>query len=351
MSLTGQHILSSDLFDRGRLEELFGLADVLVPVARGEQVTRVLEGAVMASLFFEPSTRTRLSCESAFLRLGGAVTSTTGSEVSSLSKGESLADTSQVIAGYCDLAVMRHPEVSSIHEFAAVSNIPVVNAGNGAGEHPTQALLDMYTLYREFGRLGKSMDGRRIALIGDLRHGRAPHSLMKLLARYDDLTIVCVSPEGLGMPEELLELVAARGHRVEESHRPSVGLADADAIYATRLQTERFADKPLPYSDEFRVDRALVERVCRPDAVIMHPLPRDSRPGANDLGTDLNGDPRLAVFRQSDAGIPTRMALFASVLGVADEVRKSLRPATWHRPAYRRPDDAAFYRNTANIAD
>ncbi|GAA2142958.1 aspartate carbamoyltransferase [Kitasatospora kazusensis] len=346
MSLTGKHILSSDLFDRDELERLFRLADLLVPVARGEQVTRVLEGAVMASLFFEASTRTRLSCESAFLRLGGAVSSTTGSEVTSMSKGESLADTGRVVGGYCDLVVMRHPEVESIHEFAAATNTPVVNAGNGAGEHPTQALLDMFTLHREFARLGKTMDGRRIALVGDLRHGRTVHSLMKLLSRYDSMTIACVSPAELGMPAPLLELAAARGHRIEESDQPATALKDADVVYTTRLQTERFADKPMPYSDDFRIDSSLVNRVCRADAVIMHPLPRDSRPGSNDLSADLNGDPRLAIFRQTDAGIPTRMALFASVLGVADGIAASLRPATWHRPAFTGPDDAPFYRNS-----
>ncbi|MER5637861.1 aspartate carbamoyltransferase [Kitasatospora sp. NPDC002227] len=346
MSLTGKHILSSDQFDRDELERLFELADVLVPVARGEQVTRVLEGAVLASLFFEASTRTRLSCESAFLRLGGAVTSTTGTGVTSISKGESLADTARVVGGYCDLVVMRHPEVNSIHEFAAATNVPVVNAGNGAGEHPTQALLDTFTLHREFGRLGKTMDGRRIALVGDLLHGRTVHSLMKLLTRYEKMTIVCVAPEELGMPAELLELAEGRGHQVEVSDQPGQALREADVVYATRLQTERFADKPVPYSDDFRIDRSLVERVCREDAVIMHPLPRDSRPGANDLSADLNQDPRLAIFRQTDAGIPARMALFASVLGVADEIRGSLREARWYRPSFTGPDDAPFYRNS-----
>lgn len=344
MSLTGKHVLSSDQFERQDLEQLFRLADLLVPVARGEQVTRVLEGAVMASLFFEASTRTRLSCETAFLRLGGGVTSTTGTEVTSIAKGESLADTSRVVTGYVDLVVMRHPEVSSIHEFAAATNVPVINAGNGAGEHPTQALLDMFALHREFDRLGKPMDGRRIALVGDLKHGRTVHSLVKLLSRYQDMTIVCVAPEELGMPGYLLELAAERGHRVEVTDQPSLGLKDADLVYTTRLQTERFKDRPLPYSDDFRIDSALVNRVCREDAVIMHPLPRDSRPGSNDLSADLNRDPRLAVFRQTDAGIPTRMALFASVLGVADEIAGSLRPARWYRPEYTGPDDAPFYK-------
>ncbi|MFJ6798107.1 aspartate carbamoyltransferase [Streptomyces sp. NPDC091268] len=347
MSLTGKHVLSSDLFDRESLEQLFELADLLTPVARGRQVTRVLEGAVMASLFFEASTRTRLSCESAFLRLGGGVTSTTGAEIMSIAKGESLADTSRVVSGYCDLVVMRHPEVRAVHDFAAATNVPVINGGNGAGEHPTQALLDMFTLHREFARTGRGIDGRRLALVGDLRHGRTVHSLMKLVSRYEDLTIVCVAPESLGMPDDLLELAERRGHRIELSDDPESGLKDADLVYTTRLQTERFTDRPVPYSDAFRVDKALVRRACRADAVIMHPLPRDGRPGSNDLATDLNDDPRLAIFRQTDAGIPMRMALFASVLGVADAVPCSLRPATWYRPDYTGPEDASFYKNVA----
>ncbi|KOV63451.1 aspartate carbamoyltransferase [Streptomyces sp. MMG1121] len=347
MSLTGKHVLSSDLFDREELERLFALADLLTPVARGRQVARVLEGAVMASLFFEASTRTRLSCESAFLRLGGGVISSTGAEIMSIAKGESLADTSRVVSGYCDLVVMRHPEEAAVHEFAAATHVPVINGGNGAGEHPTQALLDMFTLHQEFARFGRGLDGRRLALVGDLRHGRTVHSLMKLVTLYEDLTIVCVAPEPLGMPVGLLELAESRGHRIELSDRPETGLKDADLVYATRLQTERFADRPLPYSDEFRVDRALVSRVCREDAVIMHPLPRDSRPGSNDLATDLNQDPRLAIFRQTDAGIPMRMALFASVLGAAEAVPGALRPAGWYRPDYTGPDDAPFYRNAA----
>jgi aspartate carbamoyltransferase catalytic subunit len=346
MSLTGKHILSCDLFDRDTLEHLFELADTLTAVSRGEMVTRVLEGAVMGSLFFEPSTRTRLSFDSAFMRLGGAVSNTTGISISSISKGESLTDTSRVVSGYFDILVIRHPEENSVHEFAQATHIPVINGGNGAGEHPTQALLDMYTLRREFARLGKTIDGSRIALVGDLRYGRTVHSLLKLLSLYKELTIVCVSPQTLHMPEALLKIAAGRGHRIEETSSPGTGMRNADVVYTTRIQKERFpeSETSISYSDEFRVDSTLVNRVCRPDTVIMHPLPRDSREGANDLSTDLNNDSRLAIFRQTDSGIPTRMALFATVLGVADQVRASLRPANWYRPTYVGPHDAPFYK-------
>jgi aspartate carbamoyltransferase catalytic subunit len=348
-ALTGRHVLSSDSFDLEILDDLFALADVLAPVARGEQVTRVLEGAVLASLFLEPSTRTRLSCESAFLRLGGSVTSTAGVEICSIVKGESLADTSRVVSGYCDLLVVRHPDVGAVREIAEATHVPVVNGGNGTGEHPTQALLDLYTLRREFGRLRKSIDGSRVALVGDLRHGRTVHSLVRLLSLYRELSLVCVAPPGFEMPVDVLELATHRGHRIEETSSLEAGLAGADLVYATRLQKERLEEGAVSYSADFRIDSALVDRVCAPDVVLMHPLPRDSRPGANDLSMDLNGDPRLAIFRQTDAGIPTRMALFASVLGVAEQVEASLRPASWYTPASKRPDDPTFYSRSFTV--
>ncbi|MCW5220734.1 aspartate carbamoyltransferase [Verminephrobacter aporrectodeae subsp. tuberculatae] len=345
MSLTGKHILSCDLFDRDMLEELFLLADLLQPVARGHRVCRVLEGAVLGSLFFEASTRTRLSFDSAFLRLGGAVSDTTGVTVTSITKGESLADTSRVVSGYFDVLVVRHPDEQAVHEIASATHVPVLNGGNGGGEHPTQALLDLYTLRSEFARMGKSLKGSRIALIGDLRHGRTVHSLLRLLSLYEGLSIVCVSPPSLPMPRELLDRAARRGHRIEETDNAPVGLKDADVVYATRIQKERFTstETAFDYSADFRVDGALVNGVCKPEVVIMHPLPRDSTAGANDLSNDLDQDVRLAIFRQTDAGIPTRMALFASVLGVAHQVGSSLRDADWYRPKYIGPNDAPFY--------
>ncbi len=344
--LTGKHVLSCDLFNRETLEELFELADVLQPVARSQKVCRLLEGAVLGSLFFEASTRTRLSFDSAFMRLGGSVSNTTGVTFTSISKGESLADTSRVVSGYYDILVVRHPEERAVHEIAGATNIPVINGGNGAGEHPTQALLDLYTLRGEFSRLGKRIDGSRIALVGDLLHGRTVHSILRLLKLYKDITLVCVSPRDLSMPRDLLELAARCGHHVEESDKPRIALQGADVVYATRMQKERFStpENSVAYSADFRIDSALVNFICRPDVVIMHPLPRDSSEGANDLSTDLNRDARLAIFRQTDAGIPIRMALFASILGVSDRVPSSLSKAGWYRPTYIGPDDAPFYK-------
>lgn len=346
MSIRGQHILSSEQFSLDVLNELFRISDLLVPVARGEKYTRILEGAVLGSLFFEASTRTRLSFDAAFLRLGGKVSHTTGVTFSSIVKGESLADTSRVIGGYVDMLVIRHPEESAVYDIAAATNIPVINGGNGAGEHPTQALLDIYTIRNEMARLGKSIDGRRVALVGDLRYGRTIHSLIRLLSLYRDLTLVLIAPPALELPEKYVDLAERRGHRIIRTSDLRQGLAGCDLVYTTRVQRERFPEgaEPVSYTSEFRINRQLVDACCPPDIVIMHPLPRDSRPEANDLSDDLDGDPRLAIFRQTDAGVPTRMALFAMVLGVEDRIEQSLQPARWWRPAKIGPKDTDFQR-------
>src|SRR5512139_989443 len=164
------HLLSVDQFDRDTVEELLRVAEAMEPIARRRKVTRVLEGAVLANLFFEPSTRTRVSFGAAFCRLGGSVCDTTGFTFSSMVKGESIADTSRVVSGYVDAIVVRHPDKGSVAEFARHTHLPVINGGKGTGEHPTQALLDLYTIRREFARLGKEVDRARVAMVGDLKH-------------------------------------------------------------------------------------------------------------------------------------------------------------------------------------
>src|SRR5689334_22808460 len=185
-------LLSVDVFDRELVEDFMRVAESMEPIARRHKVTRVLEGAVLGNLFFEPSTRTRVSFGAAFCRLGGSVCDTTGFTFSSMAKGESIADTSRVISGYVDAIVVRHPEQGSVAQFAAATHLPVVNGGDGPGEHPTQALLDLYTLQREFSRLGKRVDGAHVALVGDLKYGRTVHSLMKLLALYKGVRFTLV---------------------------------------------------------------------------------------------------------------------------------------------------------------
>jgi aspartate carbamoyltransferase catalytic subunit len=338
------HLLSVDQFSRDSVDALFRVADIMQPIARRQKITRVLEGAVLANLFFEASTRTRVSFGAAFSRLGGSVCDTTGFTFSSMAKGESIYDTSRVISGYADALVVRHPEKGSVAEFVRATNIPVINAGDGPGEHPSQALLDLYTIQREFSRTGKIVDGSHIAMVGDLKYGRTVHSLAKLLSLYRGLKFTLISPESLEMPASILDHIARGDHVVEQTADLHAGLRGADVVYATRIQKERFADESIEgYTPDFQINQALVDSVCGPDTLIMHPLPRDGRPGANDLSTDLNHDSRLAIFRQTDNGIPVRMAIFAVLLGVERQVQHSMRDAAWKSPAYIGPDDAVFH--------
>jgi aspartate carbamoyltransferase catalytic subunit len=339
-----RHLLSIDQFDLQEAEDLLSLAKKLEPIARRRMVTRVLEGAVLANLFFEASTRTRISFDAAFCRLGGAVSDTTGFTFSSMAKGESIHDTSRVVSGYADVIVVRHPEKGSVAEFARATNVPVINGGDGPGEHPTQALLDLYTVKQEFARVGREVDAAHVVLLGDLKYGRTVHSLIKLLSMYSGLRFTLVSPPTLKMPPDLVDRVRARGHKVRQVDHPAEAERGIDLLYATRIQKERFTGEVLEdTSPRFQVNKELVSRVCSQSTVIMHPLPRDSAAGANDLSVDLNDDPRLAIFRQSDAGIPVRMAIFAKLLGVESLVLSEVRPAKWMSPECLGPEDAPFY--------
>ncbi|KPC53972.1 aspartate carbamoyltransferase [Amantichitinum ursilacus] len=338
------HLLSVEQFTRESVGEFFRVADIMQPIARRQKVCRVLEGAVLANLFFEASTRTRVSFGAAFCRLGGSVCDTTGFSFSSMAKGESIYDTSRVIAGYADAIVVRHPEKGSVAEFAAASNIPVINGGDGPGEHPSQALLDLYTIETEFSRVGKLVDGAHIALVGDLKYGRTVHSLIKLLALYRGMKFTLISPTALEMPAHIVDQVSRNGHVVVQTQSMHDGLRGADVVYATRIQKERFVDESMEgYSPDFQINASLVDAVCGKDTIIMHPLPRDSREGANDLATDLNHDPRLAIFRQTDNGIPIRMAIFAVLMGVDTLIQRNMRDVSWKTPSLVGPDDAAFY--------
>ncbi|AMP17469.1 aspartate carbamoyltransferase [Collimonas pratensis] len=336
-------LLSVEQFSRDSLEELFRIADIMQPIARRQKVSRILEGAVLANLFFEASTRTRISFGAAFCRLGGSVCDTTGFTFSSMTKGESIYDTSRVISGYVDALVVRHPEQGAVDEFARATNIPVINGGDGPGEHPSQAILDLYTIQREFSRLGKLIDGAHIVMAGDLKYGRTVHSLIKLLALYRNLRFTLIAPPTLEMPAHILERIARAGHVVEQSTSLAQGLKGADIVYATRIQKERFGEEAIEgYTPDFQINQAMINASCSADTIVMHPLPRDGRPGANDLSTDLNHDPRLAIFRQTDNGIPVRMAIFATLLGVENQVQHSMRDVSWRSPHHVGPDDAAF---------
>jgi len=326
----GRHLLSVSQFDRPGLDALFALTEAVTPIAERRSVCTVLDGAVLCSLFFEPSTRTRLSFESAFLRLGGEVTTTTGFTFSSMAKGESIADTSRVVSGYTDVLVVRHPDEGSVAEFAQASLVPVLNAGDGAGEHPSQALLDTYTLRKELGARGKDLDGCTIAIIGDLRFGRTVHSLMKLLAIFEGITFRLVAPPSLELPDYIASFVRERGHTVVHCASAVEGVTGADVVYATRVQRERMTEELPPSLRGSLLDRAMLVEAEATDIVIMHPLPRDSRADSYDLASDVDDLPGLSIFHQTDNGIPVRMALFLTALGVSVEaVTMTLRQRPW----------------------
>tara|TARA_R110001592_G_scaffold315880_5_gene592058 strand:- start:14521 stop:15537 length:1017 start_codon:yes stop_codon:yes gene_type:complete len=333
VKFSGSHILSISQFDRDDIERVFEVADRMVPYAHRQRVTKVLDGAILGNMFFEPSTRTRVSFGCAFNLLGGEVRETTGFETSAISKGESLYDTARVLSGYSDVIVMRHPVAGSVAEFAAASRVPVMNGGDGANEHPSQALLDLYTIRKELQHQGRSdLDGLRIAMIGDLKHGRTVHSLCKLLCLYKNVTVMLISPDELKMPEAIIEQLREAGSTVQESDVMEGSISKVDIAYSTRIQEERFtspAEADL-YRGRYRLNQSIYTRYCEPNTVIMHPLPRDSRTEANELDNDLNDNPNLAIFRQADNGVLVRMALFALTLDVVDQVDKAARDVNWY---------------------
>ncbi len=333
MYLKGRHILSVRDFDLELIDQLFDVANAMRPYATRQKVTRVLEGAILGNMFFEPSTRTRVSFGCAFNLLGGEVRETTGLSSSALAKGESLYDTAQVLSGYSDIICMRHPDAGSAAEFAIGSRVPVINGGDGPNEHPTQALLDLFTIKHELAAQGKTIDDLSLTLLGDLKHGRTVHSLAHLISLYSGLKIQLVSPQALAMPTEYIDMLENAGHQVYISDKLDDGLPSANIIYQTRIQEERFAtqEEANRYRGYFRLNKQVYSEHCQPNAVIMHPLPRDSRNDANELDNDLNLEPGLAIFRQTDNGILVRMALFACILGVEDQLAKYERSVNWFK--------------------
>ena len=283
-------------------------------------------------MFFEPSTRTRISFGAAFNLLGGAVRETTEVGTSSLVKGESLIDTAQVLSSYSDLIVMRHPDEDSVKYFSKASRVPFINGGDGSYEHPTQALLDLYTIKKELEAKKKTIDGLRITLVGDLKFGRAVHSLSKILCLYEGVTINLISPKELKLPNSYIDLLTKAGIKITQSENLEDGITEVDIIYMTRIQEERFKDKSdaKKYKGLLSLNKEIYTANCEPNTVIMHPLPRDSRKEANELDSDLYGNPNLAIFRQADNGLVIRMALFSLVLGVADQIHKTSRVVSWH---------------------
>lgn len=324
LDFVGSHILSVNQFQKDDIDRIFSVADRMEPYALRKKQTQVLSGAILGNMFFEASTRTRLSFGSAFNLLGGQVRETTGFQSSAIVKGESLYDTARVISGYSDVICMRHPESGSVAGFAEASRVPVINGGDGANEHPTQALLDLYTIRRELEATGGTINGLKISMIGDLKHGRTVHSLTRLLNLYKNISFTFVSPPELEMPKHIVESLRENHHQVHITDNLEAGIGDVQIVYSTRIQEERFDDSAEAdlYRGRFRLNQSIYTASCQPNTVIMHPLPRDSRAEANELDQDLDVNPNLAIFRQADNGVLVRMALFALILNVDHLVEK-----------------------------
>lgn len=300
------HIISAKQFDVRILDRLFRLAAKIERVDRKSQPQDLLKGKILAALFYEPSTRTRFSFESAMLKLGGSCISTENASLfSSVSKGETLQDTIKIISGYSDVIVIRHPEKGTAKEASEISSVPIINAGDGTREHPTQALLDLYTIKKELGKI----DNLKIALVGDLLYGRTIHSLIYLLALYK-VKIYFVSPPQLKLPKEYKDYLRQRSIALEELSDLKKVLNKIDVLYMTRIQKERFRSKREyeKLKGAYVIDKKALQKLSK-KAIIMHPLPR-----VDEISPEIDSDPRAAYFRQAKNGLYIRMALLQMLL-------------------------------------
>ncbi len=298
------HLVASQQFSREVLFDLFKRADEM-----RERCEECLRGKVLATLFYEPSTRTRFSFESAMLRLGGSVISTeNASEFSSAAKGESLADTIRTVGKYADCIVLRHPDEGAALQASQVSRVPIINAGDGKGQHPTQALLDVYTLYKEFGRI----DNLRIAMVGDLASGRTVRSLCYLLGKFEGIEIIFVSPENLRMKEDIKDYLMRHNVKFREENDLNKILGEVDVVYMTRIQKERISIENYEKAKGKFVINKSNFYLIKENARVMHPLPHVEE---IELPVEVEEkDRRVAYFRQAENGLFIRMALLVAML-------------------------------------
>ena len=301
-----RHVISVHDLCAEEIVSVLDRAEDMLAIARGEASSDLLKGKVLASIFFEPSTRTRLSFETAMNRLGGSVVGFAGTEATSVVKGETLADTIRMVSGYADAVVLRHPREGAAKLATEFSGVPIINAGDGAGQHPTQTLLDLFTIRTEKNRL----ENLNITMVGDLRYGRTVHSLAIALSKFGN-TINLVSPEGLEMPSEVVGHLKDVGMFGKACHTLEEVITDTDILYVTRIQKERFPD-PVEYEKVagiYRVDPPLVSQGPE-DMIIMHPLPR-----VKEIMPEVDSLPQAKYFAQAFNGVPVRMALLSMVLG------------------------------------
>jgi aspartate carbamoyltransferase catalytic subunit len=302
----GQDIISVRQFTRENLAHIFGIADEMRAIVRRVGSSDLLKGHVLACVFYEPSTRTSSSFVAAMSRLGGSVIPINEVRYSSVTKGESLPDTIRTLESYADVIVLRHPEVGASKVAAEYARKPIINAGDGVGEHPTQALLDLYTIRSELGQI----DGLHVAMVGDLRYGRTVHSLARLLCQYD-VKMTFVSPEILRLPLDVMNEVKDHGKQVRETYDVHDVISEIDVLYVTRVQRERFSDQAQyeAVKEYYVITPELMEN-AKKHMIVMHPLPR-----VGEISYALDNDPRAAYFRQMENGMYIRMALLAAVLG------------------------------------
>jgi aspartate carbamoyltransferase catalytic subunit len=300
-----RHLTGPDVLDRDLIEHLLGRAAAF---EKATEIGAPLSGRLLATVFYEPSTRTRFSFEAAMLRLGGQVLSAeNATRASSAAKGESLEDATRVIGGYADAIVLRHPEAGAADRAAQVAQVPVINAGDGAGHHPTQALLDLYTIKKELGRL----DHLRVGLAGDLRNGRTVRSLAVLLSRFPGNELVLISPPALRLGEDIVTSLENARQALAETPDLIGAISGLDVLYQTRIQAERFAS-PEEYERHrgvYVVTAEVMRRLPEP-AILMHPLPR-----AGEIDPRVDADPRAAYFRQARNGLWVRMAVLDWAMG------------------------------------
>lgn len=300
-----KHILAVEQFERPWLEEILAESDRMRQLPRD---SAPLRGKILATIFYEPSTRTRLSFESAMMRLGGNVISTENArEFSSAIKGETVEDTMRMVSGYADAIAMRHHEEGAIARAVSVSDVPILNAGDGPGEHPTQALLDLYTIHHELGRI----DDIHIAMVGDLKFGRTVRSLSLLLRQTNNCHITFVAPEAVQMRDDIKDALDAAGIHWQEESNLHKAMANADVVYQTRIQKERFDSEAdyLAVKGTYVIDADAMSHLPK-HAIVMHPLPR-----VDEITTEVDADPRAAYFRQARNGVFVRMALLNRLLG------------------------------------